>query len=204
MKQRILFLFFLLTTSLCFGQKEHLKPSEDISKYRGLPKWCFDKVSKGFSEKPYAYYACMPHFSGEYAFSIEKKKENYYIISNTLSKNRGSTRVRIFVTVRKNKLKIDYNLYVKVGELFELLREQTKEPDNPKPIFGFEAVAYYFATANNDGEVFLGVAWSPDANSLLGRLVDICDKLYLIGSKEDISQTDILKDIDKLINDFKE
>jgi len=206
MKRTTLILTFLLATLLCFGQKEHLKPARDFKQYEGVLKKYYDNVfpllHKGLSKKPYARYTCMPSFSREYAFSVEEIKGKYYIKSNTLSTNYWYAKIRMFVKVKKSKAEINNDLYLKVGELFELLAEQTKEPD--EEIYGLDGVTYYFATTDKNGKVKIGETWSPDENSLLDRLVDICSTLYLIGNKKDITQTDILQKIDKLINELKQ
>ena len=44
MKQTILILIFALTTSLCFGQNEHLEPAKDFKQYKGDLKEYYDNV----------------------------------------------------------------------------------------------------------------------------------------------------------------
>lgn len=184
-----------------FGQNQRLKPArnfkESVSKnYRGV----FPLLYKGFAKKPYARYTAMPSFSREYAFSVEKIKGVPYIISNTLSTNYYFAKVKIFVKIKKNKAKISDDLYLKIGELFEIFTEQTEDKD----FSGLDGVTYYFAKTGKNGEIKTGETWSPDENSLLDRLVNICIDLYLIGNNKDIAQTDILKEIDIFINDLKE
>jgi len=91
MKQTSLILTFILTTFVCFGQKEHLEPVKDFNQYEGVLKEYYDSVFpllySGFSEKPYARYTSMLSFSAEYAFSVEKKDEKKYIITNKFSEN---------------------------------------------------------------------------------------------------------------------
>jgi hypothetical protein len=46
--------------------------------------------------------------------------------------------------------------------------------------------------------------WSPNDKSLLGRLVEICDNIYSLGNGNKISESDILKEIEKLIIDLQQ
>ena len=216
MKQITLTLIFLLTTFLCFGKNEHLEPAKDFSMYEGVLKEYYDNIFpllySAFSEKPYARYTSMPSFSAEYTFSVEKIEEKNYIISNKLSesfwyagydkKGKIDNKRRSRVKVRTIKTEITDDLYLKIGELFELLANQTKVSE--KDWLGFDGVTYYFATTDKNGEIKIGGTWSPNEKSLLGRLVKICDNLYSVGIGDSIDQTKILKGITVLINDLTE
>ena len=215
MKHITLILAFLLATFLCFGQNEHLEPAKDFNQYEGVLKEYYDNVFSllysGFSEKPYARYVSMPSFSAEYAFSVEKIEEKNYIISNKLSESfwyagfgengKNTPKQRDKVKVSTIKAEINNDLYLKIGELFELLANQTKVYE--KDWFGVDGVTYYFTTTDKKGEIKIGETWSPNKKSLLGRLVKICDNLYSLGIGNNINQTKILKEITLLINDLK-
>jgi len=214
MKQITLILTFILTTFLCFGQNEHLEPAKDFNQYKGVLKEYYDNVFpllySGFSEKPYARYTSMPSFSAEYSFSVEKIEEKNYIISNELSENfwyAGYDKKGNMDNKRRNRVKIstikteiNNDLYLKIGELFELLANQTKVYEKDR--FGFDGVTYYFTTTEENGEIKIGETWSPNEKSLLGRLVKICNNLYLVGVGNNIDQMKILKEITVLINDL--
>ena len=209
MKQITLFLIFLLTTLICFGQKEHLEPAKDFNQYEGILKEYYDNVFpllySGFTKKPYARYTSMPSFSSEYAFSVEEIGGMFYIISNKFSENywyAGYESKRNSVKANTTKTEINNDLYLKIGELFELLAEQTKEIETS--VIGFDGVTYYFATTDKTGKIRIGETWSPNKNSLLGRLVKICDKLYSIGNEKNSFQPKILQEIEELINDLKQ
>ena len=70
---------------------------------------------------------------------------------------------------------------------------------------GTDGETYIFTTTDKNGEIRTGTTWSPHPSDkpLLSRLVEICDNLCLLGIENDISQTNILREIDILINDFK-
>jgi len=218
MRQTILILTFVLTTFLCFGQKQHLEPAKDFKQYKGVLKEYYDSVFpllyKGYSEKPIVRYTSMPSFSNEYSFSIETIEGKNYVVSNRMSENYWYAKNRMKVELVSNKTEFVNELYIKIVDLFKLLEEQTKKPE---PVFKIidgvtyeekimraDGVTYYFATTNKNGQVKIGETWSPYDNSLLRRLVEICDNIYSLGNGENISQTETLKDIDKLLNDLKQ
>ena len=210
MRQTILILNLVLTTILCFGQKQHLEPARDFKQYEGVLKDYYDNVFpllyKGYSEKPIARYTSMPSFSYEYSFSIETIEGKNYVVSNRMSENYWYAKNRKKVELVSNKTELVNELYLKIVDLFKLLEEQTKEPERDlnKISVNVDGVTYYFATTNKNGQVKIGETWSPNDNSLLGRLVKICDNIYSLGNGGNISQTETLKDIDKLLNDLKQ
>ena len=98
MKQIALVWIFLLTTLFCFGQRDHLETAKDYNLYENVLKELFDDyigyydnvfslLYSGFSQKPYARYACLPSFSEEYAFSVEEIEGKNYIVSNRFSED---------------------------------------------------------------------------------------------------------------------
>jgi len=210
MRQTILILTFVLTTILCFGQKQHLEPAKDFKQNEGVLKVYYDNVFpllyKGYSEKPIARYTSMPSFSNEYSFSIETIEAKNYVVSNRMSESYWYAKNRKKVELVSNKTELVNELYLKIVDLFKLLEEQTKKPevDLNKILIRADGVIYYFATTNKNGQVKIGETWSPGDNSLLGRLVKICDNIYSLGNGGNISQTETLKDIDKLLNDLKQ
>lgn len=206
MKQTILILIFVLTTFLCFGQKPHLEPAKDFKQYEGVLKEYYDNVFpllyKGYSEKPIARYTSMPSFSNEYSFSVETIEGNNYVVSNRLSESYWYSKSKKKVKLISNKTEINNDLYLKIVDLFKLLEEQTKKPEND--LMGLDGVTYYFASIDKNGEIKIGETWSPAEKSLLGRLVKICDHIYSLGIGNNLSQSDILKEIEKLIIDLKQ
>ena len=69
---------------------------------------------------------------------------------------------------------------------------------------GHEYMGYIEKMGAGVSNLKIGETWSPDDNSLLGRLVKICDNLHSIGDRKDVSQTDILKEIEELIKELKQ
>ena len=206
MKQTILILIFVVTTFLCFGQKQHLEPAKDFKQYEGVLKEYYDNVFpllyKGYSEKPIARYTSMPSFSNEYSFSVETIEGKNYVVCNRLSESYWYSKNKKKVKLISNKTELTNYLYLKIIDLFKLLEEQTKKSEDD--LMGLDGVTYYFATTDKNGEIKIGETWSPNDNSLLGRLVKICDNISSLGNGNNLSQTDIIKDIDKLLNDLKQ
>jgi hypothetical protein len=143
----------------------------------------------------------MPSFSSEYSFSIETIEGKNYVVSNRTSENFWYPKNRKKVKLISNKTELTNDLYIKIVDLFKLLEEQTKEPEDD--LMGLDGVTYYFATTDKNGQIKIGETWSPNDSSLLGRLVMICNNVYALGNGKNLSQSDIIKDIDKLLNDLK-
>jgi hypothetical protein len=206
MSQLILILAFVLTTLLCFGQKQHLDPTKDFKQYEGVLKEYYDNVFpllyKGYSAKPIARYTSMPAFSNEYSFSIETIEGINYVVSNRLTENYWYAKNRKTVKLISSKTELTNDLHLKIVNLFKLLEEQTKKPEND--LMGPDGVTYYFETTEINGQIKIGETWSPKEKSLLGNLIQTCDNIYSLGNGNNLSQTDILKDIDKLLNDLSQ
>lgn len=193
-------------TFLCFGQKQHLEPARDFSQYEGVLKDYYDNVFpllyKGYSKKPIARYTSMPSFSNEHSFSIETKDGKNYVVSNRLSESYWYAKNRKKVKLISSKTELTNELYLKIVDLFKIIAEQTKKPENES--MGADGVTYYFATTDKNGLVKIGETWSPAEKTLLGRLIRICDNIYLLGIGNAISKTDTLNDIVKLVKDLKQ
>jgi len=206
MKQTILIITLVLTTFISFGQKQHLEPAKDFKQYEGDLKEYYDNVFpllyKGYSEKPIARYTSMPSFSNEYSFSVETIEGKNCVVSNRLSESYWYSKNKKKVKLISNKTELTNELYHRIIDLFKLLEEQTKKPEDN--LMGFDGVTYYFATTDKNGQIKIGETWSPNDNSLLDRLFKICDNIYSLGNGNNLSQTDILKDIDKLLKDLKQ
>ncbi|WP_143883409.1 hypothetical protein [Chryseobacterium binzhouense] len=205
MKQTILISAFIMTTSLFFGQKQHLEPAKDFKQYEGVLKEYYDNIFlrlyKGYSEKPIARYTSMPSFSNEYSYSVETLDGKNYVVSNKLSESYWYSKNKNKVKLISNKTELTNDLYLKIVALFQLLEEQTKKPEHES--MGLDGITYYFATTDKNGELKIGETWSPAEKSLLGRLVKICDNIYSLGIGNNLSQSDILKEIEKLVIDLK-
>ncbi|MCS4303311.1 hypothetical protein [Chryseobacterium sp. BIGb0232] len=205
MKQRILILSFTLSTLLCFGQKGYLELSENFDKYKGsLREYyndIFPKLYKDFSQQSYARYTSIPSFSEEYAFSVETIDNRYYIISNRFSENFWYAKKRNQVKLISHKTEIDSTLYLKIENLFQILTQQMKTSEKEKR--GFDGTMFYFATTDTNGQMKTGETWSPNDNTVLDRIVKVCNRLFSIDKEKNSSHSDIVKEIEKLIEEIK-
>ncbi|MCC4920269.1 hypothetical protein [Flavobacterium chungbukense] len=178
MKRIIFFtiLYFYIFSGI--AQKQHLEPvsldqnTKSDLYYISL----FDKLYEDLSKDNSFRYAVVPSFYPEYGFSVESKKEKYFIISTSLSESYWYSKNKKKVKFSTQKNKIDKELYEQIGKIFKLLEEQTKEYEELN--FVTDGVSYYFITTNKDGNNKTGKIWSPSKESTLGKWIFVCDKLY--------------------------
>ena len=128
MKRIVFGLLFSVVASVAAGQCR-LEPAEDIA--QTSPSACktyydnvFALLFDGFSEKPEARYASLPSFTEEYAFSLEKDKKGYRIVSTTLTANYRYATRRKSVKAQVSKKHISESMAVSLRELFRLLIRQ--------------------------------------------------------------------------------
>lgn len=178
MKRIIFFAFLNFNICLAIAQKQHLEPVslDENTKSDLYYINLFDKLYEGLSENNSFRYAVVPSFYPEYGFSVENKKEKYFIVSTSLSESYWYSKNRKKVKFFTQKNEIDKELYEQIGKLFKLLEEQTKQYDQLN--FKTDGVSYYFITTDNEGKVKIGETWSPAKDSTLGRLIAISHKLY--------------------------
>ena len=137
----------------------------------------------GFSEEPEARYASLPSFTEEYAFSLEKDKKGYRIVSTTLTANYRYATRRKSVKVQVSKKHISESMAVSLRELFRLLIRQIEEPSPDEAHRGLNGTTHFFASTDNEGKTAVGETWSPEPASALGRLVGICNDPHAVGNR---------------------
>jgi hypothetical protein len=200
MKRAVIFTVIFLNALISYGQKGHLEPATfDVGGgleiyYKNLNTLLYD----GMSDKPYARFTAIPSFSKEYAFSVEKEKGEYFIISISLSESywrnclRGENKENVkFIT---HKTKIDKKLYTQIGVLFKILAEQTKSDEIEDHTLDGEK--YYFITSDNNGKIKIGETRG------IGKLIDVCFNLYSIGNGNNDLINETKEEVDKLIVEF--
>ena len=204
MKITVIFAFLFLNTLFSYGQNQHLEPATFIvgggleNYYRNINTLCYE----GMSKNPYARFTAIPSFSKEYAFSVEKENGEYNIISISLSESYWRAKNKENVKFETKTKKIDQKFYTKIGYLFQLVAKQTKSYE--KNNFGFDGETYFFTTTDNKGEIKIGKTWSPNNDSLMGRLLKVANYLYLYGNGNEISITEINDEIEKLIIELEQ
>lgn len=206
MKNRRFTILILLLTFNSYCQIGHLTPYNNLEHNTGLLKEYYNNVFpllyKNFNKKPVARYTSMPSFETEYAFSVEKKNDEFVIISNILTQNYWYAKNRKSVRLITNKTAIEEKLYLKIAELFHLLQVQTKVID--EELYMFDGTTYYFSSTSDSGEVKTGETWSPGIETYLGKLTEVCNHLFNIGNGKEKQGIIIEKEVDKLIEQLKQ
>ena len=200
----ILCVFLLsMLISVGFGQDKYLKPSE-LNSETGILKdyyiGLFPLLYKDFSDKPTARYALIPSFSSEFAFSVEEQGNHFFIISNYLSTSYWYAKNKSKVKVKHASTEINKDFYNEISVLFNTALKQARQPN--EKTMGLDGETSYLSTTI-DGVVKSAETWSPDQTSHMGRLVEICKELYLIGLKKSASKDGISEKINHLISELK-
>jgi hypothetical protein len=178
----------------------HLEPLNDLkTEYYGGYGSRLPSFHNGFSDKPFARFTSSPAFSKQYAFSVERKDDVYSIISNSywVLRVKDPSTPKIVTT----SVEIDKELYEAIGELFQLLADQTKKPEGLS--VGNDGTTYYFAITDKTGAIKVGSVWSPSSKSLLSRVVKICHTLYAVSKGEGVLAKDLQIEIKRLMEDLK-
>jgi len=203
MKRIIVLTFLNFNIFLGIAQKQHLEPVslDENTKSDLYYINLFDKLYEGLSENNSFRYAVVPSFYPEYGFSVENKKEKYFIVSTSLSESYWYSKNRKKVKFFTQKNEIDKELYEQIGKLFKLLEEQTKQYDELN--FVTDGVSYYFITTDSEGKVKTGKTWSPAKDSTLGRLITVSDKLYKFQQNKNYDFKKEIGDIISVLENFK-
>jgi len=204
MRRTFLFFLFLLLAIRGLSQNDHLEPIRNIRSYdewtRQNMEHNFAMLYAGMNASPYARYAASPSFSKEYAFSAERTTNGYYLISNTFSENYWYAADKDSVKVICRKHTIDKQLFQLIGNLFNQATVQIKRV--PMDL-GLDGTTYYFATTDKHGNLRIGVKWSPLPNSLMDRLVKVCDNLYALAVGSELSLPELKNEMKTLTTDLK-
>jgi hypothetical protein len=205
-----------------------------IVRHDELSKAYYDSVftllHAGFTEKPQAQYTVFPSFSAEYALSVERKSDRYYLLSNIFSENywyasyQNTSRVKVI----SKSIEIDSTFYHKIVELFNITTAHIKPQTKILESGGVSYLAtqdstgtfkvkisdemelieimtdgetYYVATTDAAGNIIMGETRTPEKNTLMDRLIKISDDLYSLPFN--IVQAEIEKRIQSLIVDMK-
>jgi hypothetical protein len=194
--------FFLFGT--CKAQEDHLEPSEFKSPASSVElyyKNMLPLLNKGFKERPYARYTFIPSFQVEHAFSVEETDGSYSIVSHWFSKSYWYTKDKTRVRQRMFSVEIDEHFYKMIGELFNLVVQQSHKYE--KKELGDDGEDYYFSITDNSGNIKTGTIWSPPEGTKMLRLTEICEEIYKMGEGLDISVDKTETEIKQLKADLK-
>lgn len=129
---------------------------------RSITTTCSRCFSAASPKSPEARYASLPSFTEEYAFSLEKDKKGYRIVSTTLTANYRYATRRKSVKAQVSKKHISESMAVSLRELFRLLIRQIEEPSPDEAHRGLNGTTHFFASTDNEGKTAVGETWSPN------------------------------------------
>lgn len=205
MKKIAAFLVLLIFSFRLFAQIDYLEPVRPFSQYTGeigeYYRNVFSLLHTGFQKQPYACFTVIPSFSPEYSMSVEKRKGRCYLISNTLSRtywqaDKGT------VKVSTHSIAISQSLYQSLGAVFRLATDQIQDLDGTTA--GLDGIAYYFSSTDTKGVVTMGRKWLPKKETLMGRLVLICESAYLLSTGGNISEKALKEEATILLTELRE
>ena len=179
------------------GRTDHLEPVDEFENSLYAKK--FRVLFEGLDTKPVARFAKMPSFLLGYAFSVEQKESAYFIRSNGFRHYTFEAVCEAGARAITISREIDEDLFYSIGQLFPLLMEQTRHPDNLT--LGLDGTTYFFSAFVND-EIKTGHVWEPAYDSPMGRLADVCAKIFFI-SRSDLPMDGIKTEIDELISELR-
>lgn len=205
MKKRISTLFLLLVLALpTMAQFDYLEPVKGFSNDKGelgsYYRNVFSLLSKEFTPCPYARFSVLPSFAPEYAISIEARKGKEYLLSNTLSQSCWQAEKEKIKVITRT-VAIGKPLYQSLGQLIQLVTSQIQDLDGSNS--GFDGCTYYFAAADKAGKISMGKTWTPERETRMERLVQICESAYLLSVGKSISEAAIVHEAEALIKELR-
>ena len=228
----VVLIFTISLDAFAQHDDNHLAPVDfmEISETNEYYNNLFPLLYKDFTDEPIARLAVHPTFRCEYALSVEQKSEGYYLLSNILSENywdAGYSQEKKGFSVQQatqkkiemisQQYEIEKSLYELIRQLFEIATSQIRKPEKRTGIeiingekveieyleARLDGVVYYLSTTNSNGEILTGETHSPHKNTLMRRLVDICDDLYSLSQGEEIPKDGIEAKMKSLIADMQ-
>lgn len=153
-------------------ERNHLEPCGSSSSHKSLDS--FVKIMNALMGEVYAelYFLEIPSFDTERILFVERKKgiENYRIVykiaERAIRLSEGYEEERILEYQRK----LSPDSYKILQQLFESALYQTRYPKERRIVL--DGVQYYFSNILKMGKIS-----SPEENSLIGKLIDICEKI---------------------------
>lgn len=206
MNYRILFIVFLLSISDALNAQDHLEPTSDIFSENRLAYEYYSEVRSRLLENlspfPIAQLVIIPSFSNEVIWQIrhDKERNKYYSVTATgnhsIWYNRYQNKPkRIKAEVRTAEINEETGELIK--RLFRTAVNTVRYPDRDG-FWGADGTNYYFSSSDRSGTI-----WSPNEESKMYRLVNICQKLMeRTFQKKELTQ-EMASDIERLISDLK-
>jgi hypothetical protein len=141
----------------------------------------------------------IPSFSPEYAWSLERGDDGgYFLLTHTLVKNLWYNGYKKMNT---RPIAIGEDVHDAVARLFSTVTRGIGAIE--KDWFTTDGVTFSFTVAGSDGALMTGKTHSPGEGSLMWRLTRLCDALMYLPDMEEISESDMLAEIDALLRDIQ-
>lgn len=132
-------------------------------------------------------FVAKPSIEPEYAFQISEKDSSVFEISALiLSANLWNTK-NVDSLISK-KREINEYLVVEIETLFKMLMDSVSTKNAYGVVEGGIIYNFFYSS---EGTVSCVEAWSPNTNSLLYEVIQICDNLMLYAQGEDITLRDL-------------
>jgi len=197
--------FILFFNHFVFGQNDHLIPPKQINSeleilkkyYNGL----FSILYRNLSVKPVGRYTVLPSFSSEFVLSAEKDSTNKCkLIIQSCSESYWYANKRKKVKIYRREKAVTPDLINSIQKLFYQFINQIKESESS--VMGLDGTTYCFSTYKESVGLVTGETWSPEENSKMSKLVNICDQLVMYtNNKDSITETIIIENINNLVNE---
>lgn len=180
----LLILCFLTTlTSQAQERNKYLEPvGGHFSSYAYQNEY-YSKVREvlyvGLADDALAQVVVRPSFQPEYALSIERQDQRYYLLYNVAQRSIWGalqTKQGPPVTVESRRVEIGEPLAMAVVALWNTAIGQTRYPP-PTVTIRSDGTTYTFVTFQAGVGLRAGQTWSPAASTPMARLVDVVLKL---------------------------
>jgi len=189
------------------GQENFLNPCIDwgqvIKQIKAYDESFEKKLRLELNQDFMIRFIAKPAFSPEYAFQIEKvKNEEYKLIAILFQEKFWSAKNRDSINVDSFDRIISFEL----ASLLDILFKKATDSSSVRKygiIAGIDGVNYYFYRRSESTEIKCGECWSPSKGTPLFELVNICDNIIQYAKRESIENNDINKRIENLYNNIE-
>lgn len=203
--KRLLLAFSLICSGFQLRAQDHLEPttftlSEPQYKYEYYLK-VRETLLNDPLYVPVVQLVILPSFGKEFIWQIQYDHESEKYYSVTITGNHSiwynqyeekPKKIKAIVTSNS----IDNKTGNLIKELFENAIKTTKHPENER--IGFDGTSYYFSTFFSTGTI-----WSPQKETKMHVLVDLCRKLVNHTSENEELSEDLKTKVEQLIDDLE-
>jgi hypothetical protein len=154
-----------------------------------------------FKRYSLASVVCLPSFEVEWAIVLFGSRDDEYCLSLTVADAKiWSSQAPSSVTANRRETLFPFDLAKKVCEVWQWMLRRVRHSECGS--VGLDGVNYHFASYGRFGQM-AGKVWSPDPDTLPGRLVRLSHLLYRYVELGTSDSTDLLSEISQMIDSFK-